>query len=167
MSEPTRPATPVGPAGRAAAEPSIQASMIVGEWYRAQASADSHFPTIKMRAQLDLKNRIAAAIQAERERAETVRWILNKKRSTADVCHCHRCDATLAQAQADGWRCDLCGYSGAPLTLGCACYDHQCSGGRSAGSGCPHGGIACPACDDGDGDFSGWDVIRELRAALT
>lgn len=92
--------------------------------------------------------------------------VLDKRRSTADVCRCERCAATLAQAQADGWRCDLCGYSGTPLALGCACYDHQCSGGRSAGSGCPHGGIICPACDDGDGDFSGWDVIRELRAAL-
>ena len=74
-------------------------------------------------------------------------------------CCCKDCDKLTKETD---FECEVCGYKGTPDTFGCECYDYHCSPfGR--GSGCPHGGLTCPSCEDGEGNMEPWEWIRRIR----
>lgn len=107
---------------------------------------------------------LRAELAEAKEKLKELREILTRKR-TEDTCQCDRC--LQAIREHGPLVCKTCGFRGEPVSIGCQCYDHFCSGGTSAGSGCPHGAITCPVCDDGNGDFEPFAVMRELNAALS
>lgn len=112
-----------------------------------------------------LRNNIAALLRVIEEQEavlDAAEITLNKRRVTnPDECHCSRC----LNVKRKPFRCELCGYSGEPIVCACCCYDTHCAGGELAGSGCPHGSLQCPACDD-NSSIDGFEIIRDVRAAL-
>jgi len=74
---------------------------------------------------------------------------LDEAEGGLDECRCPECVEIIELAIAGDWHCEVCGYQGEPTTYECACYDHHCNP-TARGSGCPHGAITCPLCDDGE-----------------
>lgn len=91
-----------------------------------------------------------------------VKALFEARFSVQQECRCSPCQSAATEA-APSFLCETCGYAGRPIPLACDCYDYQCPGGQSAGAGCPHGALSCPFCDDGEGEISGWDIVRALR----
>lgn len=93
--------------------------------------------------------------------------VLNRNRvDKSSQCGCEACGKRVKKAVKAGYACHCCGYSGQPYAVECACYDRTCAGGDQRGAGCFHGGLCCPVCDEGEGDISPWDLIKEVREIL-
>ncbi len=93
---------------------------------------------------------------------EAIQAILNT-RHVAEDCNCDRCEAAK---QANPITCETCGYTGIGAAITCACYDCICPGGDQHGSGCFHGGIICPICDDGE-SISGFEIVKAIREVIS
>jgi len=85
-----------------------------------------------------------------------------------DECECSDCIKLIEEAVSEGWRCEICGYDGEPFSFACACYDENAAYcfPRSPGTGCFHGQLGCPLCDEGERlDVVTRALVRALRRA--
>lgn len=84
-------------------------------------------------------------------------WLRHK---ILDECNCSICEGRKKEVI----ECDTCGYKGTGFRpLECCCYDTTCSA-NAPGSGCPHGSMVCPICEQGDYDVIG--ILKSLRLFL-
>ena len=83
-----------------------------------------------------------------------------------DYCNCDNCFSIRERARDEGWQCRTCGYKGKPGALSCTCLDVGCNSAFPV-SGCGHGSISCPVCEDGEGDVDLWEMIKKVREILT
>lgn len=104
---------------------------------------------------------LAAAVRALSARVQRVEAAMNKRRS-GDDCGCFDCTQIVSEHHESKPTCETCGYAGRPVALECACYDRSCSP-HANGSGCAHGAVVCPVCDDGEELLT---IVRDVRAAL-
>lgn len=92
--------------------------------------------------------------------------------SMGEDCHCGNCSRARREAvertKADDppFQCEYCGFEGVPAYVECACYDYSCAGvnGGGRGSGCFHGCMTCPVCNEGE--TSAGEVLLPLYEAV-
>lgn len=77
--------------------------------------------------------------------------VLNKNRCLTE-CNCESCKKRkLAYGP---YNCNICGYSGSPITLQSESIAYSDT----------HGKFACPACNNGEANP--WTIIKELRKRI-
>lgn len=97
---------------------------------------------------------------------QNVRLILSKisnPKAVPDTCECDGC---LAHIEEFGEKvCETCGYKGRYVAIACACYDGWCRPDHP-GSGCPHGALICPVCQEGEADVDPWRYLGAIQLAM-
>lgn len=97
---------------------------------------------------------------------QAIRLIFSKisnPKAVPDTCECDGC---LAHIEEFGEKvCKTCGYKGRYVAIACACYDGWCSPDHP-GSGCPHGALTCPVCQEGEADVDPWRCLGAIQLAM-
>ncbi len=107
----------------------------------------------------------SAELSALRAELAAAREALDCPSPLSEDCSCARCCEAKDRSAAEEKPCENCGYVGRFNAVECACYEMSCRGGDARGTGCSHGSLTCPVCEDGDGE-NGWDAFKRVRAAL-
>lgn len=94
------------------------------------------------------------------DKIRQIKELLSKDRASG--CKCEHCEQQITEMVQGGdkYDCDVCGYTGPPVTMECSCYEGVCRP-TARGSGCPHGAPACPTCDQGENDP--WELLNAIR----